>query len=374
MLRSNVDCTITVCTILPVARFASKLQAVPIGFLCMTTLRTSLAGKGWTNKVHPNTFRSSLVANEKLAQSKRPAMISGSLFVMSWLLAVANASEVFHHDSLCTNRFSKSNQSLTCDVEHLLRYGFFSSTQTLQATMSRASANAGYFGSGLTDTKATMIKFTTLDIQGSIGFWFYGSEQVLLSTVNADNGSFGFSLWDINMDSKYKEAGFANELQFGVAPTAFWNVATFVFGSRSPDGHSVASQVEVTLPANRDIEFLVDSEAPLLVGLHGPVGGDDVSKEATGDLTGQLKLLTDGSVELSRQAGSGRWFASVKDDFGQPVGSVAVCNGYFEQPWVVGDEFQLGSPDRFHTLLLSVEVAETFNDLDYFAKERRVGQ
>jgi len=327
----------------------------------MTTLRTSLAGKGWTNKVHPNTFRSSLVANEKLAQSKRPAMISGSLFVMSWLLSVTNASEVFHHNSLCTNRFSKSNQSLTCDVEHLLRYGFFSSTQTLQATMSRASANAGYFGSGLTDTKATMIKFTTLDIQGSIGFWFYGSEQVLLSTVNADNGSFGFSLWNVNMDGKDKKTGFANELQFGVTPTAFWNVATFVFGSSSPDGHPVASQVEVTLPANRHVEFLVDGEVPLLVRLHHPIGGDDVSKEATSDLAGKLELLTNDAVELTRQRSRSAWFALCEDDFGQPVGSVAVGNGDFQQPWVGGGKFQLGGPDGFHALLLSVEVAETFN-------------
>jgi hypothetical protein len=359
--RCNVDCTITVCIILPIAGFASKFQAIPIGCLCMTTLWTSLARIGRTHEIHANTFRNSLVANEKLAHSKRPAMISGSLFVMSWLFAVANASEVFHHDSLCTNRLGKSNQSLTCDVEHLMRYGFFSSTQTLQATMSRASANAGYFGSGLTDTKTTMVKCSTLDIQGFVRFWFYGCQQVLLSTVNTNNSPLGFHLWNVDVDGENKIPLPIEQFELAVTPLTNGNATAFVFGDGTPDGHSVASDVEVSLPADRHVELLVDSEVPLLIGLHCPVGGNDVSEETASDLAWELELLTDASVELSRKRGRRRWFASVKDNFGQPVGSVAVSNGYFEQPWVVGGKFQLGGPDGFHTLLLSAEVAETFN-------------
>lgn len=335
----------------------------------MTTLRTSSARIGWTYKVHSNTFRSSLVANEKLAQSKRPAMVSGSLLMMQFLLAVANASEVFHHNRLCSNRFSESNQLLGSNVEHLMRYGFFSSTQPLQKATSGASANAGYFGSGLANTKSAMVKRSTTDIQGFVGFWFYGGQQVLLSTINANDGSFGLDLWNVDVDSEDEIPLFADEFQLRVAPLANRDVTAFVLSSGSPDGETIASDVEIPLPADRYIEFFVDSEVPLLVGLHRPVSGNDVSEETASDLAGKLELLSDGSVELSRQGGRRGWLASVEDDFGQPVGGVAVGNGNFEQPWVVGGELQLGSPDRFHTLLLSVEVAETFNNLERFLQK-----
>lgn len=333
----------------------------------MSTLRTTSACIGGTNKVHANTFRSSLVFNEELTHRKRPAMVSRLLLMMDSLLAVANASEVFHHNRPCSDRLGKSNQLLRSNVKHLMRYGFFSSTQPFQKATSGASANAGYFGSGLTNTKSAMVKRSTTDIQGFVRFRFYGSQQVLLPTVNSNDGSFGFSLWNVDVDSEDEIPLLTDEFQLGVAPLTNGDVTVFVIGNSSPDGKFVASNVEVSLPADRHVELLVDGEVPLFVGLHRPVGGNDVSKEATSNLRGQLELLTNGSVELSRQGGRRRWFASVENDFGQPVGSIAVCNGDFEQPWVVGSELQLGSPNRFHTLLLSVEVAETFNNLERFS-------
>jgi hypothetical protein len=355
--------------VLPVARPASKFQAIPIGFLCVSTNWTRLTRMSRTNKLNSNAFCSSLVADVKLALSKRPAMISRSLFVMSRFLATTNPCQVFHHNASGSNRFGKGYQLLTCSVEELLRYGLLTSTKSFQKTFRGRSANAGNLRFCLSQTETTIVKNTSRDIQSFVGLFVSGGQDVLDSTINANNGSSRFNFWNVDFDGQAKIPMLARIFKFTVAPLSLRYFSALKSNWFTPNGQRrFSSNREVTTPADGDDKFFEDSKFPLLVGLHCSVGSDNVPEKAARYLARKIEFLTNNCVILPRELCWGRWFTEVEYDRRKPVCCVSVCSSDFGEPCGSRGQFEFDSPDCFHTntYLVSTGRNSFFNYKNYF--------
>ena len=228
--KGDIDAPYTVCMICKIAGFASELKAVPIGFLCMSTNWTGLTRMSRINELNTDALCSSFVADVKLALSKRPAIIPRSLLVMSRVFALTNPCQIFHHNASGPNRFSKSHQLLTCSMDKLLCYGLLTSTQSLQATMSRASANTGKFCFGLSKTETAMVKNTSRDVQSFVGFLVGSGQDVLDATINANDGSCCFDFRNVYFNSQAEIP----------LPTRILQITGF--GSRKPPPPKAASE------------------------------------------------------------------------------------------------------------------------------------
>ena len=103
--------------------------------------------------VNFNPNKRCLVADIELQLGVCPSVVPCPLlvvllFVVFGMVAL-ETSQVLKRYGLRFDFLCESNQSLACDVENVLRYGFFSSTQPLEEAMSGTSAYAGYLCSGL---------------------------------------------------------------------------------------------------------------------------------------------------------------------------------------------------------------------------------
>ena len=120
--------------------------------------------------VNFNPTKRCLIVHEELQLGVCPSVVPCPLlvvllFVVFGMVAL-ETSQVLKRYGLRSDFLCESNQSLACDVENVLRYGFFSSTQPLEEAMSGTSAYAGYLRSGLSNAQTAVVQFATTNIQG----------------------------------------------------------------------------------------------------------------------------------------------------------------------------------------------------------------
>lgn len=170
----------------------------------MTTTRTSTTGISSRNMVNSNPNKRCLVVREELKQGVSPTIVPRPLLVVllcvGFGVVLLETNQVLERYGLRSDFLCKSNQLLAGNVENVLRYGFFSSTQPLEKAMSGTSANAGYFRFGLSDTQSAVVQFAATNIQGLVGFGIDSDEDVFLPSVYPDDAScgFGFGLFNLN--------------------------------------------------------------------------------------------------------------------------------------------------------------------------------
>lgn len=323
----------------------------------MTTTRTSTTGISGRNMVNPNPNKRCLVADEELQQGVCPSVVPCSLLVVLLFVVfgvvLLEANQVFKGYGLRPDFLCKGNQSLTGDVENVLRYGFFSSAQSLEKTMSGTSANAGYSCFGLSDTQTAVAQFAATNIQGLVGLGVYGDKDVLLPSVYPDYSSccLGFCLFNLNGKAEIPLP--LDLLQLGIRPLAFWKWSGVVGNQFSPDAYTFLSYVEVPFPAQRDGGLLVGCQTPLAVGFHAAIGGDYMAEQRTGELGRQIEFLSDRAVELTGEGVGIASLLTTEDDVGQPVGGFLVGSRQFCKPWMVACDFQFVGSQSFHTTLSS---------------------
>jgi hypothetical protein len=246
-------------------------------------------------------------------------------------------------------------------MQHVLRYGLFSATKPLEKALRGASSNAGYFISGLSNAKPSVVKRSSFYIESFIGFGIDGTEDVFLSSVDSNNASFGFGFWDIDFDGQVQVPYLVDEFKFGVGPTTFGQSSGLIDDEFFPNGQTLAADVEVTFPANRYDEFGVFGEAPFLVGSHGAIGRGDVAEEGAGDLGRQLKFFSDGGVEFFGETVRAWWMIpSTEDDLREPVASVPVSNRNVVELVCSGGDFQFVCSQALHTILLYRRLYDSF--------------
>ena len=326
--------------------------------------------------VNFNPTKRCLIVHEELQLGVCPSVVPCPLlvvllFVVFGMVAL-ETSQVLKRYGLRSDFLCESNQSLACDVENVLRYGFFSSTQPLEEAMSGTSAYAGYLCSGLSNAQTTVVQFAATNIQGLVGLGVYGDEDVLLPSVYPNDAScfFRFCLFNFNREAQPPLP--LDKFEFGVQPLAFGKWSGLERNQFAPNAHAFLSDVEVPFPAQGDGCSFVGRQTPLAVGLHGTVGGDNMAEQRTGELGGQIEFLSDRSIELF---GKVVWvvnYLSFEDDVRQPVGGFLVGSCQLCEPWMVAGDFQFVGSQSFHTTLSSKAAYEnSANSKNYFS-ERRV--
>lgn len=334
----------------------------------MTTLWTTSTGIPRWNMLQQNTFGSSLVGYKKLQHGIGPAIVPCPLLMMLLFVIPAvvafESSQVFHDDGFCSNTICKSNQLLTRNMQHVLRYGLFSSTKPLKKTFSGTSSNAGYFGLGLSDAKPAMIKRSSFDIESFVCFRINGTKDILLASVYSNDASFGFGVWNFNLDGQTQVPILADEFEFGVGPSTFWQGYGLVGDETFPDSQTLVADVEVTFPTNWYDEFGVFSEAPFFVGPHRTIGRDDMAKERAGNLGRQLELFSDGGVEFfGKMVRAWRMITSFEDDLREPVASISVVNRDIIEPVGSGDNLEFVGSQTLHIISLYRRLYDSFEEM-----------
>lgn len=274
------------------------------------------------------------------------------MFLPTIKRAITDTFKVFHHDTSCIDRFGESHQLLGSNMEEVLRYGFFLPAQSFQQTFSRRRANTSDFRSYLSDASSAIVKGTTTDIQGLAALGYDRYEQVLDPRIHTNDGSCIFAIRNIDLDSEDEEPSVADKFETRIRPITFRDYSALVLSLCSPDRQSLATDIEVTFPANGDDDLLEDGEFPLAVGFHAPVGGDNMTEQGATDLARKLEFLPDCCVELVGEACGCFHDLAVVDDVRKPVGGIAIGNADLGQLGVVCGEFQFDGSDGFHTIVI----------------------
>ena len=341
--RSN-----TVCIICKSTDNASENQAIPIGFFCMPTNRTTLTGIFRVNQFKSNSFFQRFVLRKELSRFEWPTMVSCSLLMMA--LCIPNTRQVFHDDTSGSNRLSKGDYSLTCEMTEFLRYGLFSSAESFKKTISGASSYTSNPCSCLTEPKATMVQTPTVNIQSLSCLGINGSQQVLLSTINTHDCSSCLCFRNFNFNCQNQIPNAIDQLQLGVRPVEQWQRFGFVRNGFAPKSQSFCfGAIEVSFPANRNALLFVDCQTPLTVGLHCSVSPDDLTEQRTSNLTWKFKSFSDGLVKFIGQYGGRRGFATVEYDLGKPVKCFKIVGSHFGVFGILRSNLEFVGSDGFHS-------------------------
>lgn len=302
----------------------------------MTATRTASRCVPGRNYLITNTMTQRLVFDKELCLSVRPAMDSATVFFPTIERTVTDTFKVFHHNTACIDRLGESHQLLTGNMEEVLRYGLFPTRQSFEKTFRGRRANTSDFLTGIADTCSAMVEGTTADIQRLTTLGLDSYKQILDAGVYTNDRSGIPGIRDVHLDGKNEEPRPTDKFETRIRPITFRDSSTFVLGLRPPDGQSFGGDVEVTFPANGNDDLFVDGEFPFAVGLHAPVSGDDMAEQGASDLTWELKLLSDGGVELVGE-GSGCFHdLSVVDDVGKPICGITISDADLVQLGVAG--------------------------------------
>ena len=358
--RSN-----TVCIVRKTTDLASENQTIPIGFFCMTTNRTALTGIFRINQFKPNRFFQRLVLRKELGCFEWPSAVSCSLLMMA--LLVPNTRQVFHDNASGSNRLSKGDYSLACEMTEFLRYGLFSSAKSFEETISGASSYTSNPCSCLAEAKPTMVQIPTVNIQSFSCFGINGSQQVLLTAINSNNCSVCFGFRNFNFNSQNQIPNTVDQLQLGVRPVERWQRFGFVRNGFTPQSQPFGfGAIEVSFPANRNTLLLVDRQIPLMVGLHRSIGSDHMTEQRTSHLAWKFKSFSDGLVKFIGQHWSSRWFATVENDLRKPIERLKIVGSHFGVLGILRGNLEFVGSDGFHSSCLFFKTDE--NPLILFAE------
>ena len=323
----------------------------------MPTNRTTLTGVFRIHQLKPNALFQRLVLRKELGCFEWPTMISGSLLMMA--LCIPNAGQVFHCDTSGSNRLSKGNYSLRCEMTEFLRYGLFSSAQPFQQTVSGTSSYTSNPCSGLTEPKATMVQTPTVNIQSLSCSRVNCSQQILLTAINPDDTATGFGFRNINFNRQNQIPNTIDQLQLGVRPIEQRQRLGFVGNGFTPQGQPFGfGAIEVSFPADRNTLLFIDRQTPLPVGLHRSIGSNHLPEQTASNLTWQFELVSDGLVELVGQHGSRRWFATVENDLRKPIERPKIVGGHFGVLGILRGNLEFVGSDGFHSYCHSAKSDE----------------
>ena len=361
----DIPCSNTVCIVRKTTDLASENQAIPIGFFCMPTNRTTLTRIFRIHQLKTNSFFQRFVLRKELSRFEWPTMISGSLLMMAFL--VPNTRQVFHDDTSGSDRLSKTDYSLTCEMTEFLRYGLFSSTQSFEKTIGGASSYTSHSCSCLAEAKPTMVQTSTVNIQSLSCFGINGGQQILLTAINPNNCSSCFCFRNFNFNSQNQIPNTIDQLQLRVRPVEQWQWFGFVRNRFAPKSQSFGlGVVEVSFPANRNALLFVDRQIPLTVGLHSSVGSDYMAEQRTSHLTREFKSFSDGLIKFIGQDGSCRWFATVENDLRKPIERLKIVGSHFGVLGILRGNLEFVGSDGFHSSCLFFKTDE--NPLILFAE------
>lgn len=300
--QADIHRSIAVGIVLVAALLTAEAQAFPVRYRDFTTPRTTAAGVVWIDQLESNPYRGSLVAQEELSLSIRPAMDFGSQVFSFTQRRVPDVAEVFADDVPCPVRDRVSDQLFRCSVEHVHRYGSFVTAHPSEKTARGSSAN-GLDGSAGAPDAGTMVVFhPALEKECAAVRGICRDHQTLDAEIHADDAAFGFRLWNIDFVGETEKPHFANALNLGILPSARWNVRVLQDDWFSKNSHALLVSSEVSLVRQRHCRALVDAQIPFAESLHCLVAARHMTEQGTGQLRGDSELLSDDGVESTGES------------------------------------------------------------------------
>jgi len=142
---------------------ATKKKSMAVGALSMAAARAGLARVSGVDQYQVDTLGGELISRVELGLSVRPAVNCRAERLAFLFASTTDASQIFHHYHSRANVIRPGRQSFRGDMQHLLRYGFFPTTQALQKSSGGAGANTSYLGTNISDTSATVVESSTFD-------------------------------------------------------------------------------------------------------------------------------------------------------------------------------------------------------------------
>ena len=321
--KTDVFRCISVGVILMAALTALEVQAFAVGCGDVATPGTSPAGVSGIDQFESNPFSSSLILDKELPSGIRPAVDLGSEVFALLERRVSDVAQVFTDDSLCSDGHSVADQLLTRLVEESIRYGCLVPGHPSQEPPGGFGANGLDGGAGAPDARTTVVKPTAFEEKCLRVAGVGGGHQAFHAKVHTNNAPLCFGFRDFDLMGENQIPLVSDPTDFGILPPGLGNTWTDQFDGFSEDGYALPVSGEVPAVGHGYGRFSVDCQFPTIVGLGSLVGGGNLAEQRTGKLRRELKLFTDGSVELIMQL-PGVQLLGLEHDWGNPVQRVKI--------------------------------------------------